>query len=125
MKWLQTVPESVPALYCSRIRLVDENNKEIGFSPLHEKSPCFANALIQNMGGGNTMVFNNAARELLRKSRNMRMVTLDWWTYMVVSGCGEEVLYGIYPAVIYRKHKINQVRYRSAWLSNIEHVKRL
>lgn len=125
LKWLQTVPESVPALYCSRTRLVDENNKEIGFSPLHEKAPCFANALIQNIGGGNTMVFNNAARELLRKSRNMRMVTHDWWAYMVVSGCGGEVFYDRYPSVRYRQHKTNQVGYRLTWLSSIEHIKRL
>ena len=66
VEWLNTLPENIPALYCSRTRLVDSNNNEIGVSPLFAKPPSFANALMQNIGGGNTMVFNNAARNLLR-----------------------------------------------------------
>jgi glycosyltransferase involved in cell wall biosynthesis len=48
--FLKGVLSDVPALYCSRTRLVDVKNSEIGFSPLFEKEPCFANALIQNVG---------------------------------------------------------------------------
>jgi len=46
VRWLQTVPENIPALYCSRTRLVDAENNEIGLSPLFSKPPSFANALI-------------------------------------------------------------------------------
>ncbi len=34
VQWLQTLPADVPGLYCSRTRLVDADNHEIGFSPL-------------------------------------------------------------------------------------------
>jgi len=68
VQWLESVPAEVPALYCSRTRLVDANNNEVGVSPLFAKAPSFANALMQNIGGGNTMVFNNAARNLLREA---------------------------------------------------------
>jgi glycosyltransferase involved in cell wall biosynthesis len=63
--WLETIPGDVPALYCSRTRLVDKENRTVGFSPLFKKPPSFANALIQNIGGGNTMVFNHATKKLL------------------------------------------------------------
>jgi glycosyltransferase involved in cell wall biosynthesis len=113
---LQAVPGDVPALYCSRTRLVDAKNSEIGFSPLFEKKPCFANALIQNIGGGNTMVFNQAAIELLRKlDTSKEVVSHDWLTYMVVSGCGGKVFYDTYPALRYRQHDGNLVGMNATW----------
>ena len=36
--------------------------------PLFERAPDFRNALVQSIAGGNTMVFNRAARDLLRLS---------------------------------------------------------
>ncbi len=58
---------TIPALYCTRSRLVDQHGKLIGFSPLFNKKPCFQNALVQNIAGGNTMVFNKAALNILQK----------------------------------------------------------
>jgi glycosyltransferase involved in cell wall biosynthesis len=55
----------VPALYGSRTSLIDETGKMIGLSPLFPKAPTFRSALVQNIAGGNTMVFNQKARELL------------------------------------------------------------
>jgi glycosyltransferase involved in cell wall biosynthesis len=67
-QWLAEIPENVLALYCSRTQLVDEQNNEIGVSPLFSTPPSFANALVQNIGGGNTMVFHRAARLLLMQA---------------------------------------------------------
>lgn len=105
VEWLKTVPEHIPALYCSRTRLVDASNSEIGDSPLFTKPPSFANALMQNIGGGNTMVFNNAARNLLREAGKTRpVITHDWWAYMVVTGCGGRIFYDEEPTLRYRQH---------------------
>jgi len=47
-------------------------------SPLLSKAP--ANALVQSITGGNTMVFNNAARALLREAGDaVSVFTHDWW----------------------------------------------
>jgi len=87
--WLSMVPPSIPALYCARTRLVDEQGRDRGFSPLMRRPPSFANALMQNIAGGNTMVFNAAACALLRSVEpGVEVVTFDWWTYLVVTGCG-------------------------------------
>ena len=110
VNWLKTIPADVPALYCSRTRLVDEENKTLGFSPLFKKPPCFANALVQNIGGGNTMVFNHASRKLLcQAGKDIEVVSHDWWAYILVTGCGGKVLYDKYPSVRYRQHKENLI----------------
>lgn len=110
VRWLQTVPAHIPALYGSRTQLVDERNQYIGYSPLFTRSPSFENALVQNVAGGNTMVFNRAARDLLRRAGDqVQVVAHDWWAYMVITGCGGRVHYDPYPTVRYRQHGENQV----------------
>jgi glycosyltransferase involved in cell wall biosynthesis len=107
--WLKTIPDNVPALYGSRTLLVDARNQHIGYSPLFERPPSFRNALVQSIAGGNTMVFNRAARELLRAAGDsVEAVTHDWWAYMLVSSCGGKVHYDVYPTVRYRQHASNQ-----------------
>ena len=110
VRWLDTIPRDIPALYCSRTRLVDAHEHEIGLSPLFPKSPGFANALVQNIGGGNTMVFNHAARMLLCEAgHDVNVVAHDWWAYMVITGCGGQVFYDANPSVLYRQHQNNQI----------------
>ncbi|TKI04271.1 glycosyltransferase family 2 protein [Martelella alba] len=98
-----------PMLYCSRTRLIDENNQELGLSPLFRRKPSFANALIQSLGGGNTMIFNRAARNLLREAGCVNIISHDWWTYLVVTGCGGSAVYDDYPSVRYRQHAANLI----------------
>lgn len=98
-----------PAMYCSRTRLINENNHEIGLSPLFKKEPSFANALTQCLGGGNTMLFNQAARDLLMEAGRVNVISHDWWTYLVVTGCGGCVIYDKYPSVRYRQHADNLI----------------
>ena len=124
--WLQTNPENVPALYCSRTRLIDANNNDIGFSPLFAKPLGFANALVQNVGGGNTMVFNNAARTLLCEMyEGVDLVTHDWWVYMVVSGCGGKVFYDACPTLRYRQHGGNVAGINSDWPARCRRIRML
>jgi glycosyltransferase involved in cell wall biosynthesis len=126
VRWLQTVPENIPALYCSRTRLVDAENNEIGLSPLFSKPPSFANALIQNIGGGNTMVFNKSARTLLQEAGgDIDVVSHDWWAYMLVTGCGGQVFYDVNPTVRYRQHKNNLVGANTSWGARIVRAKKL
>ena len=106
---LERVPKDVPSLYCSRTRLVDEKNRDIGYSPLFKKSPAFTNALVQNIGGGNTMVMNKAACKLLRSAGEKVVVSHDWWTYLLITGAGGTVIYDSYPSVRYRQHNYNLV----------------
>lgn len=126
MKWLQTVPRHIPALYGSRTQLVDERNQYIGYSPLFSRSPTFENALVQNVAGGNTMVFNRAARDLLRRAGDqVQVVAHDWWAYMVITGCGGRVHYDPYPTVRYRQHGDNQVGSNQSWGARVVRLRLL
>ena len=59
---LAAVPPEVPALYGARTILVDEAGRETGRSLRFRAAPGFANALVQSIAGGNTMLFNPAAK---------------------------------------------------------------
>ncbi|MBC2655636.1 glycosyltransferase family 2 protein [Pseudomonas sp. MSSRFD41] len=126
VRWLQTVPDEVPGLYCSRTRLVDVNNNEIGVSPLFSRPPSFANALMQNIGGGNTMLFNEAARRLLREAGERQpVVSHDWWAYLVISGCGGQVFYDSEPTLRYRQHSGNLIGTNSNWNARFKRIRML
>jgi glycosyltransferase involved in cell wall biosynthesis len=108
--WISSVPQEVPALYCGRTRLVDERGRPIGRSPLFARPANFENALVQSIAGGNTMLFNRKARELLVEAGpDLDVQTHDWWAYLVVSGCGGIVRYDTEPMVDYRQHDSNLV----------------
>jgi glycosyltransferase involved in cell wall biosynthesis len=102
------VPAEKPALYCGRTRLINEAGQQIGFSPLFKRPPSFGNALVQSIAGGNTMLFNNAARNLFL-SINLPVPSHDWLAYMLVSGAGGVMVYDAVPKVGYRQHGANLV----------------
>ena len=123
VNWLNTVPEDTPALYCGRTKLVNEHGHVIGCSPLFKKRPGFLNALIQNIGGGNTMVFNKSALNLLREAGDtITIVAHDWWTYMLVSGAGGVVFYDPNPALDYRQHGNNQIGGNVGWSARLDRL---
>lgn len=123
LNWISTVPDTLPALYCARTCLVDEQCNDIGFSPLFSKAPSFKNALIQSIAGGNTMLFNNAARKLLCEAgSDIGVVTHDWWAYMVVSGCGGRVIFDFQPTILYRQHQDNLVGMNSNWSARFTRI---
>jgi glycosyltransferase involved in cell wall biosynthesis len=112
-----------PALYGSRTRLIDENGKKIGFSPLFPKRPDFRCALVQSIAGGNTMVFNQKARELLAFcGADLNVPSHDWWVYQVTSACGGEVYYDPYPSVRYRQHTANVIGSNIGWTARIRRL---
>src|SRR5690606_10064611 len=108
LEWLSTAPLNAPTLYCTRTLLVDESNEEIGMSELYKRPPSFRNALMQNIAGGNTMVFNAALRDRLGTVRP-DVVIHDWWLYLVATACGGEVRYDPVPSLRYRQHQDNLI----------------
>lgn len=110
LAWLHTQDKDLPALYCTRTRLVDAENHEIGLSPDYHRPPSFANALMQNITGGNTMVFNDAARRILCiASPETKIVIHDWWTYLAITACGGAVKFDREPSLRYRQHGGNLI----------------
>jgi glycosyltransferase involved in cell wall biosynthesis len=105
---LRRLPSDAPVLYGSRSELVDEQGKSIGFSRRCRRPSGFANALVQNIVSGNTMVLNHNALELIRAAgTDVDVSAHDWWAYLLVTGSGGLMVYDPYPTVRYRQHLHN------------------
>jgi len=121
---LSKFPNDMPALYCARTEVTDAACKyTFGYSPLFNKPPSFANSLVQNIGGGNTMVFNKAAKNLIiNASLNAVVVAHDWWCYQIVTGAGGHVVYDSEPCLKYRQHAHNLVGANSSWRTRLVRI---
>lgn len=110
VEWFRQVPEERPALYGTRTQLISRAGSPLGFSRKFTREPSFENALIQNIAGGNTMVFNRSAQLALQKSpEGADIVAHDWWTYQVIAGVGGLVHYDPRPSLAYRQHGQNLI----------------
>lgn len=105
---LESLDQQEPLLYASRTCFVDEHNDVLGKSTLFSKAPSFYNALVQSIGGGNTMLFNQAAlRLVLRYTNGAAIISHDWWLYILVSAFSGVTVYDPRPTVLYRQHGNN------------------
>jgi glycosyltransferase involved in cell wall biosynthesis len=108
--WLAGVPKDLPAVYFTRTALISSEGRPLGYSPLFRRPSTFQNALVQNIGGGNTMVFNRAAKLALAAiPEDVAVTSHDWWTYQVVTGIGGTAYFDPYPSLKYRQHEGNLV----------------
>ncbi|OWT74969.1 glycosyl transferase family 2 [Achromobacter sp. HZ28] len=123
---LEAYGRKAPTLYCSRTQLIDEKGRPLGLSPLFKRSPCFRNAVVQNIGGGNTMVFNQAARQLLLSAGpDLKIVAHDWWTYVAVSAADGVVVYDPQPSLLYRQHGGNLIGSNLGWGARLQRIRLL
>lgn len=104
---LELVPPTIPAVYGSRTRIVDMQGAHMGLFPFHGREPGFANALVQNIASGHTMVMNRAAREILLAAGITDVPFHDWWTYLIITGAAGRFFYDYQPSVRYRQHDRN------------------
>lgn len=123
--WLEQQPLDSAALYCSRTRLVDAAGHPKGFSPLFDKPPSFRNALVQSLAGGNTMVFNRGARDLLAQAGRVQVISHDWWVYILTTGHGGHVHYDPQPTIDYRQHGRNLIGSNSGISDRVFRIQRM
>ena len=124
---LNTVPNGVPAVYVSRTMICNQALEKERPSLLYKKPPSFKNALVQSIGGGNTMVLNRAALDLLQDTapRAAGIIAHDWWVYQLISGVGGHVIYDKTPTLLYRQHGSNMIGANDTWRAQIQRVNRL
>lgn len=123
---LSEVKDAVPALYCSRTELMFESGKHSHkYSKYLRKRPDFRNALVQSIAGGNTMVFNKSARDLVCQVGHVDVISHDWWLYLLVSGCEGVVAYDKTPKVLYRQHENNCIGENKSILASLKRLKQL
>ena len=105
-----------PHLYGARTTSFQGNGDIMGHSRLFKRPPSFANALVQSIAGGNTMVMNKTARDIvIRSNNNPHIAYHDWWTYQIITGAGGTVLYDGEPCMLYRQHGKNIIGYNRSF----------
>ena len=107
-----------PAMYCSAIQLVTSELKPIALHRRCVRGPAFANALVENIATGCTIVLNRAAIDLIVSRLPRRAIMHDAWSYLVISACGT-VIYDPEPRVRYRLHDKNAIGVATDLLSEI------
>jgi hypothetical protein len=121
--WLALGDPAEPRLLGGRTRIVDARGAVSGFSPLFRKAPSFRNALVQSIAGGNTMVFNRTARELMATAAGRApFVAHDWWAYQIVTATGGTCRYDPEPAISYRQHGGNQIGENDSWGARLRRI---
>jgi glycosyltransferase involved in cell wall biosynthesis len=113
---------AIPYLYCGRTKYVTEHLKSCGMSPLFVFPPSFRNALVQSIAGGNTMVFNLAAKLLIEKVGVVDVPSHDWWIYQLIAGVEGDVFYDRVPYLLYRQHQFALVGGSNSFPAKMERI---
>jgi glycosyltransferase involved in cell wall biosynthesis len=121
--WLTTIPANVPGMYCGRVELIAFDGRPCGRSPLFTRPPAFENALVQSLAGGNTIVFNRAAKKILEEAATNDVVLHDWWVYQLVSAAGGTIYYDPEPMLKYRQHPDNVIGSNRDWTARLRRLR--
>tara|TARA_B100001093_G_scaffold96961_1_gene88933 strand:- start:13321 stop:14373 length:1053 start_codon:yes stop_codon:yes gene_type:complete len=124
---LEKISSDVPALYFARTEIVDANAENtLHNSTLFCKPLSFTNALVQSIGGGNTMVFNSAAKNLIKNSfLDIDVISHDWWIYQIISGVGGYIFYDPEPCLKYRQHDLNLIGANNSFHACLKRMRKL
>ena len=115
-----------PALYCGRSTYISSDAKSIlGQSDLFLKPPSFKNALIQSIGGGNTMAFNNPLKNISQKYPKADVVSHDWWLYMLNELMGGKTIYDAESTILYRQHNSSLVGANTRFIAKLKRFRML
>ncbi|HYF77473.1 MAG TPA: glycosyltransferase family 2 protein [Symbiobacteriaceae bacterium] len=103
------VARDVPGLYMGRYTIVDQDLNLIRQSDLPRRQPSIANALVENIAPGCTMVLNRPGLSILAgRLPGAEVPVHDWWFYMVIAGLGR-VVYDAESHLLYRLHQDNAI----------------
>lgn len=121
---IQAIESDVPVMYCSSTRYIDSAGDHLGYSCRNIKEISFRNALMQNIAGGNTMVFNRRAIFELKYlgERTREIISHDWMLYQLVTGCGGEVIFDTTPTVKYRQHQSNAIGSNNSFAARLKRL---
>ena len=123
LNWFANVSDKTPGLYCGRTELVTSDGRSYGLSLLFTRSPSFQNAIVQSLGGGNTMLFNRTTKKLLEEVGPICVVLHDWWLYQLVSAAGGAIRYDPQPVLKYRQHENSLIGANLGWRAQMIRVR--
>ena len=103
--YLETQDQTRPQLYCGRTSYVNKKLKFIQHSDLFLRPTSFHNAIVQSIAGGNTMAYNNALKKIPSLFPEIRIISHDWWLYILCELSGGTTYYDVNSYILYRQHE--------------------
>lgn len=97
-----------PFFYFSRRTLCTKNLSKLIISPTHNRYPVtFRHSVIQNLAGGNTIVFDNEFfKQFLKLKYPFHHIIHDWVLYSLATSIDECYIYfDINSGILYRQHE--------------------
>lgn len=104
-----------PIMYATISEVVSEDLKHIGTTLIPRRKVGFYNAMVQNITPGHTQIYNRKLVDLLIERQFDNVVVVDWWIYLVASGCGK-VIFEPRCTVRHRQHGNNSVGYQNNFI---------
>ena len=118
IKKLNLLDNNKASLYMSSYKLINENNKIIGY-PEEKKIVSFQNSLLENISPGHTFVFNNKAKDLF-DSCSSEMIAHDWSMLQIVHGVSGNLIKDDFFGSLYRQHNNNLIGYKRGKIDKIK-----
>jgi glycosyltransferase involved in cell wall biosynthesis len=119
---LQRQDPSRPQLYCGRTSYVTKKLKFIEHSDLFLRPRSFNNAIVQSIAGGNTMAYNNALKKITSLFPEVKIISHDWWLYILCELSGGETYYDINSYTLYRQHERSLIGANTTWLAKAKRL---
>lgn len=108
---MDSINTQIPQLAFSRRTFIDSKNSVIGSSKRLSKAPSFANALVENIAPGNTILLNREAAKLVNVFFTNSICHYDSFTYLIISAFGR-CIFVDKALVRYRIHSENSIGLR-------------
>lgn len=113
----------IPFLYFGRTTYVKDDLVPYAYSKTMRKPLHFHNALLQSVAGGNTIVFNDAAKKLIEKVGLVPAISHDWWLYQLVTGSGGMAFYDENSYILYRQHASALIGGNTSLVARLKRIK--
>jgi hypothetical protein len=107
---------TVPTLYCARLVVVDAQLQLFLATRISQRECGFPASLTQNVATGCTVLLNRTAAALVATSAPPDGTLHDWWSYLLVTAAGGQVLVDEGVVALYRQHGGNVVGMASSEL---------
>ncbi len=105
---LARIAANQPAIYAAESILTDAHLHPLAKTHETGASPCFRNALVQNLFAGHSTVLNAPALALVCLAGAPPNIAFhDWWLYQLIAGAGGHCLLDPVQTVLYRQHGAN------------------
>ena len=106
-------------LFFSEFELINSNGKHVKHKYPKKIKMGINNSIVQNIAGGNTMVFNSKLGECILKSNYHNVPLHDWWTYIIATAYNTKIISHRAPLIYYRQHENNVLGVNNSFFEKI------